>query len=919
MKFQNVFGALALGLLSACGGGSDSGESVSLQTRTVVVSAVERNSATGDLAVSVSHPKAGSAIYFELEGGRTVLSDFQPAGEFSDTAHITVTTRSDLSVGSHQETTRLHACLDADCRQEIGGSPMTVVLRADVSANIGVAALTTLARTGADPAPGATIPVTVPAAAGAVFFSPVGTTSGIALNWVDGAVQVTTTQLRAGTYEASGHLAGANPLYFADFTVQYTVNPPAGGEHGMSVDVPSVTFALSQGEVKTQRLVVTRPTWTNDYTPLALTSGCDAMYTLTDLGGDAYLVTASAVGLPVSVQHFCTLVASAGDASVGVGLQSNVGLAFGVGGPQGFVIASDTQPAQLQQSLPVTMTDASATAWTASTTAPWLKLARTTGTTGVDALSLAVDPAHLADYLPGATAHVVVGVDRADVPPQDLTVGLSYSAPYVRDMWTTGLKAGGRARLYLNGQFDYNVATNNSLSLTGARLLNTRQVSDSSLLGNTTVLQLDVDQVVPGQAITATLSSPLLATQANVLVAATPAGGSFVAMPWGVRKPASYSPANSALYLAGSDTVWRVAMAGGNWTLSSASLPGVFDVDPRPDEKHLLAVGTNGLSLLDPVSLQPVWSNVPVVDYVGNPAVLSGAADTDSKSVLHSSDGYGWVTYSCAACGYTNARGVAQLSLGYADAIRPAAGIVNLSRGAYAIQRSDGSFATPWMIGSAGRKTVLATSAQATDATAFAGDSMSRVDVNGNAAWYSPGLTPLAWPVAPAGVGDDGGAALRTDGWIWNQYGVYFEFNVATLAPAGQTIGGWGLSGDGQYVLMYTYQLNGAGDTATATLPTLHVIDLFSHPTLVSPAEMVAIPLAGVPGCGSPRAPGETCQHAVHVLLDPSGSLAFVAGPRGVAVAALPAALASGLKVGGRQRAQATPAHPLKAVSTERR
>lgn len=917
MKIQNGLAAVLLVVLSACsGGGSDSGESVSLPVRTVTMSAVERNTTSGDLAVSVSNASPGSGIYFALEGGQTVLTDFEPAGDFSSVAHITLTTRSDLATGSHQETTKLHACLDENCRQEIHGSPMTVTLQVDVSPNIGVAALTTVSRTGADAAPTATIPVTVPIAAGDVLFSPEVTSSGITLSWANGAIQVATTQLRAGTYEATGHLAAANPLYSADFTVQYTVDPPTGGEHAMSVDLPSVTFNLSQGDVKTQRLVVTRPTWTNDYTPLAFSSGCDAMYTLADLGDGAYQVTANAVGLPVSVQHLCTLVASAGDSSVGVSLQSNVGLAFAVGNPQGFTIASDTQPAQLQQSIPVTMTDASAVAWTASTTAAWLKLAHTGGTTGTDALSLQVDTSHLTDYLPGDTAHVIVNVGRANVPPQDIAIALGYSAPYVRDMWTTGLRSGNRARLYLNGQFDYNVATNNSLTLTGARIRNTNLVSDPYLLGNTMVLQVDVDQVVPGQPITATLSSPYLSTQASLTVPATTLASGFVALPYGLRKPASYSPANASLYLAGSDTVWRMASSGGAWTLSSASVPGVFDVDPRPDEQHLLAVGANGLSLLDPLTLQAVWSGVPVVDYVGNPAVLAGAADTDSKSILHSSDGYGWVTYSCAACSYLNARGVAQLSLGYSDAVKPAAGSVNLSRGAYAIQRGDGSFATPWMVGSAGRKTVVATSLAANDATSFVGDRMNRLDVNGDPTAHPP--APLAWPVAPAGVSDDGVAVLRTDGYLWDLYGIYFTWNMATMMPAGQTIGGWGLSGDGQYVLAYTYQLSGSGDTQTATQPTLHVISVITHPTLVSPGEIAAIPLAGVPGCGSPRASGETCMHSAHVQVDPSGTVAFVSGPRGVAIVALPAEIAPNQILKVRDRAKAAASHPLKGASTMR-
>ena len=921
MKFRSILVAATCVALAACGGGGDDKtETVALQSGTVHMSAVERNTTTGDLAITVRNPKAGSAIYLQLEGGRTVLSDFEADPSFSDVEHITLTTRADLTQGGHQEVAKLHVCLDQGCQQEMRGSPLSVTLLVDVSPNIDVAPITALTRTGADPAPAASIPVTVPAAAGAVLFSPEETSNGVTLSWADGAIQVATTQQRAGTYEATGHLAGANPLYSADVTVQYTVLPPAGGEHGMSVDMPAVTFNLSQGDVKTQRLVVTRPTWTNDYTPLALTSGCDAMYTLTDLGGGSYQVTANAVGLPVGVQHYCTLVASAGDASVGVSLQSNVGLAFAVGNPQGFTIPGDTPPAPLVQALPVTMTDGSALAWTASTTAPWLQLARTSGTTGVDALTLQVDTSHLADQLPGDTAHVTVSVGRPDVPPQDIAIPLGFAAPYVRDLWTTGLKTSGRARLYLNGQFDYNVGTNGTLSVSGARVLSTKLISDPGLLGNTLVLQVDVDQVVAGQAVTATLSSPWLTTQSSVTMPAPSLPAGFVALPFGDRKPASFSPANAALYLAGADTVWRVGTDGSTWTSTSASRPGVLDVDPRPDEKHLLAVGADGVSLLDPLTLQPVWSGVPMVDYVGNPAVITGAGSIDSKSVLHTSDGYGWVTYSCVACSYPNARGVAQLSLGYADTVRPAAAVVNLSRGAYSRQRSDGSFATPLMVGSAGRKTVLATYPQATSATSLIGDTMNRWDIAGYPYAQTPGLA-FGWPDDPASVSDDGQFAISTGGWTWGNMGQYFMLKAADLVPAGQVAEGWSMSSDGWFILVYTVQLSGTGDAQVATQPTLHVIELnHFNQTLLSPGEIAAVPLAGVPGCGLPRAAGQACVPRADVQVDPSGTVAFVSGDQGVAIVPLPARLATfqGLRGRDRAKAAASQVHPLGGSATVR-
>ena len=911
---------LCVAALAACGGGggggSDDSPSVSLQASSIAATAVQRNSATAPFQVSTKNFKDGDAIYFELEGGVDLLSGFDASGDFGDVASMSVTLRDDLSVGTHTGKLTLHACVDSQCQTEFRGSPMTLTLTATVTPNIDVATLTTLQRTGADPAPSADVAVNAPAAAGDIFFSPGNADPGVTLTFANNVIHVATTQARAGTYSASAHLSGSNPAYFADMSVQYTVSPPAGGEHGMSVDIQNIGFSLSQGEVQSRQILVTPPTWASDYSPLALLPGCDSVYSLADLGNDTYRLTASAVGQAVSPSDVCMLGASAGGVGVQVWVNTQIGQAFSVVAPQPFTIARDTPASALQQSVPVVMTDASAATWTASTTSPWLRLSRTTGTTGVDTLGLALDTSNLGAYLPGDSAHLLVSVARPDVPPQDIEIALGFAGSWLSDAWT-GTFANGTGRVYVVGQFDPDIATNHAVSIAGARLTHVQTATDPFFVGNVQVLQLDVDQAVDGQPVTVTLASPWLTTRATVpVVMGRSHAAGFAALPYGLRKPPSFSATQGALYFAGQDTVWRFADTGGAWSLGSAALPGVIDVDPRPDETHLLAVSAGSVALLDAVTLQPVWSGVPVSDYFGSPASIIGRDDVDSKSVLHTTDGYTWVTYATPSDTNRASTGVGQLTLGLFDAKAPAGAHINQSRGQYAFAATGSGPAVPWMIASADHQAVIATSADASDATALLGETMHRLDVDSPFGAGSPtnlGEATFSWPVPPAAVSAYGFPTLRTDGELWySNSGTMHSVDLGVLVPAGQTAGGWGLTRDGAMVLLYTYQVSGSGATATVAQPTLHVFQLkapnASFPT-VPPVEIATIPMANATGCGSPRAAGETCAHSAHLLVDPATSVVFVAGPRGVAAVPLPPAVTALAQSNAAARAKATAVH----------
>ncbi len=923
MSIARILAALPLVLLAACGGGgggstgTGSGStavgapSVSTILSTAVFSAVERNPATVDLTFRTTNFQGATEYYLVLEGGQDLLSNFDAAGEFSDTESVSFTLRDDLSVGVHTAAVKLHVCEDTNCKAEVQGSPLALTLTATVTPNIGVPAQVTLARTGAEAAPSQDVAVTIPAAAGAVSLLVESADQGLDLSLAGSVLHVATTQRPAGTYTATGRLQSAsNTQYSADFSVSYTVSPPAGGEHGMSITPTRLVYSLSQGQVQTQQLVVTPPTWSSDYTPLSLASDCDAMYTLRDLGNFTYELKANAVGVAVGGGHTCTLSATAGlYAGVSASAWGSVGLAFAIASQPVFSIDRNTSAASLSQSTAIQMADGSAVGWTASTSSPWLVLTRASGTTGTDALGVGLDTTHLADYMPGDTADVLVSVGRADVPPQHLSVGLVFQGPYITHAWPGAIvSSGGPTRIYANGQFDYDAATNGSIQVSGARLVSAQQTSDSYFLGNVSVMALTIDQIVPGQPVTVSAVSPYLTTQATLQAIGTPSyAAGFAALPYGLRKPPSFSPLNGALYLAGQDTVWRFATDGSAWSLASRADAGVIDVDPRPDEAHLLAVHAGSIEMLDPTSLQPIWSGVPLHDVFGSYQVVGGA-DADSKSVTHTLDGNAWVTWGAPALpGTPTSSGVGLLSLGFLDTTVPGSAGVNTARGVTTPSASDGSVGEPWLMSDGVHRNALVSNALAQSVTWLRGDVIDRSVL---------ALSGFQMTSAPAAIDAANSHILRKDGSLYGTcVGSFMPWNLTGALPAGQTDGGWGLTPDGRYALLYTYTLAGTGDAATASNPVLHVLDIDTTMCggVAVPQEVASVPLAGVPGCGSPRASGETCAHTAHITVDPQQAVAFVSGPRGVAAVPLPSSVRQTLGA-GRARAKAVVVpHELKA------
>jgi hypothetical protein len=572
--------------------------------------------------------------------------------------------------------------------------------------------------------------------------------------------------------------------------------------------------------------------------------------------------------------YFCDAnVAQQYLSSVSSRMNVDVGLAFNVSAMRGVFIDANSVSSDLARSASVQMADGSAVAWTASSNVPWLHLLRSSGTTGQDSLDMEVDAAQLEALAPSSSAALTVSVARAGIPSQTIPFDVAVSAPVFKHAWP-GALPGSAGRIYVDGVLDPSILTSGALKVSGATLKSARLVQDNYYIGNQYVLQLDVDGAIPGQNVEVGVQNSLFTSTRSIVVKADgayPAG--FVATEYLAPKPPSFSALHDAVYFAAPGRLMRIGYASGAWTLGSVALSGLIDADPRPDESRVTAISGSAMYQLDPDSLATVATQlIAPLDVNGIGYVFDGLGETLSRSIFHTTDGQTLVRATQYAAGVPNTSAFQTFHEG--DTSRFPFGKGTWS--SYPAQLQ--------VVGSAGRGAVMAT-------RPLYGSGFRAWIASGDALTMRDAILDPASSRNVVGLSDDSHLTITDDGVM--RYEGVFGNDLTRALPADHQAGGFGLTGDGRFALMYSFRLNGSGDTATATEPTLTLFDLrgLDLPAANVPPVVATVVLSGTPGCGSPRGAGEVCKHWAHVLVDPLARNAFVVGPRGVAIAELPTAM----------------------------
>ena len=901
-------------MLWACGGGGGSNDEPVKLTAPAQrdINIVERNRLTFQVEARISGLKPGKQFYvvvaFSDRPASRLFSDVRLANTtVFDTIFLDVDLRTDLAAGPHEELLQIAVCDDAQCKKLLTEATSTRVV-VNVTPNIGVTTRVELSRVGAEAAPSIDLPISVPAAAGAVTISAPGS-EAVAAAWVDGKLRITTQQVRAGTYELPVSIASiSDNRYSAITTVAYTVFAPASGEKNMSITPAgdSLEVTTTEGQVLTRRVTVTKSTWSSAQVAAKVidqSPETPSILSVVSAGGDDFDLVIDTRGATSNVYSASLLFSSGQGGQIGLNLSINIDPGVLLNQPPYVELNETSTLADGRFSTPVQMVDGSRANWSATVSQPWLKLVRRAGVTGQDTLDMEVDSNLLAQYPAFQFAWVDVSVDRPDVRPVRLIFSIMNALQAIT-LSSPGALAGTSGRIFLSGMMlnRSDLVSSGLLRVTGATVRQATYVADNRFAGNVFMVRLDVDGASPGTPVTATIDTPLLRTSVSLPVHPANAGpAARVVLPFGARRPAIWSERERAWVFAGAGTVFRYGLSGSTWGLSSAALPGVIDIDVSPEESVLLALSADGLRGLDPGTLVQRWSATRAGDPGFDPDTRVTVLQ---KAISHNADGSVFLAMRSA-----ETSGVSRLRF---DWSHPGATFdLDSGFGIGALgQASDPPFG---IFNSAAHESNLLSrgtlKSSGTRGHYLASNRFLALS------FTDPTLDSVADGLALLSSSDSGQHILTTNGLVHTRNGAV---SLASTLAAGRSAMGYAISGDGRYGLVYSVKLLGSGDTQVASEPELAVVELGTLPQ--APSLLTSIAMSAPVGCGSPRAAGETCVHEASLTLDPKSGMVLVLGPRGAEVVPLPTVVRNGGAT-GRASAQALPPSsrkilPARAVSS---
>jgi hypothetical protein len=895
-------------VIAGCGGGGDSGGAgkgsfgATFTPTTLEVTAIEGNVARVEFAAALTYSGAGSVfLVAEADAGVWLAVD---GTAYDNLLNGVLSLRGDLAPGAGGTELRLHACVDQACSAEVQGSPVVLPIRYTVKPNLQVQSQVQFRRSGREPAPVVVLPVSVPGDAGSIQLTSSGPEGVFDVSFDGSALRIATRQVRTGDYNVNVTLQGsADARYARTVVVRYIVDAPAGGEKELALESVDLNLFMPQGTTRTQVLKITRPTWTDTWEPPQVVAGAELLR-LRDLGGDRYELTADTAGLALG-NYSGALRFDAG-ATGGVLVASvsvYVAASFYPTGAFTRTLSASTSLADLKISSPVVTVDGLPARWSAVSQQPWLRVLRASGQTGVDMLELEVDPALGGTTNWGAGAIFELSIDRPGTLALPVQVSVWNLLPDLQR--GPAVFVGDRGRIYIEGALQMNseLIAAGALKVDGATLRSAAFVPDTRFVGDVSVLAVDFDGAVPGRPITVRAMAPLAVSQVSVGVEApVRVPPAYLPLPYGAYRAPQYAPGLDALYFSGQGSVYRWAHAGAGWSLAQVEIVGLADVALRPDEGRLYAVGGTTVRTLDPVSLAQLAIGELHPVEVDRGTVFDLAAPPTMRGLAFAADGRAMVSLARITGGQRTSRGAYWIT-----------SAANGTRGLPDLTVSAGQ-GDPGSGYASGERLEIGVGLVAS----AGGHSIVSNDPSGYAQVYRP--ERRAWapgPNFPVGVSivavsDSADRMVRSDGIVLgagNPIG-----SLTSVVPFTHVVGGFGMTQDGRYGLVYGYRIATEGGAERARDPTLWVVDMQAVPqTPMASAPVVAtLALGDAAGCTTTLVPGETCRHMASVTLAPGGGSAFVLGPRGLAAVPLPASVDVMPATAERARAAAARGRPAK-------
>jgi len=895
--------------LAGCGGGSDgdgdsnaspSASTVAQARVTATPTAIEASTVAGtdgaarlDIQISVSPDRD---YWLTAEDTRNIVVDAVITDD-QQGSHLALQLDGQLPAGAHDSQIQIRVCADEACTRPLAGGSLTVPVHFVVKPNITASASTvSLARQGAEAAPAQTLTLDVPAEAGATeLHVQTDQPDAFDIQRQGNTLVVGTRQVRAGHYSATVTMGSpGDPRYQWRLPVDYTVHPPAGGEHDLIIHTGSpLDFpGLIQGQKQQQIVTISRATWTSDFVPPILL-GPGKVFSLRDLGGDRYEITADATNLSAAeagqrystaLRFGATRTTAEQDLLVGADVMPNWGLRNGfevtgisLGNASTVANTNWQRQVNFMSLLPAIQT------WRASTTTPWLRLAQTSGRIGLDALSYTIVHDDLS-WIPGPGQSVEGLIEvRADGSNDTLTLRVPVSNDVGQLLAQIGAPAVATVlpranRVYIQAR-GVNVDPR-FLQVQGAAVMNAATTEEQWLLGADTYLALDLGDVSTVDQVTVRWNTAFSPSSVTVPVL-QPQGllARFASLSNSPHRAISLHPANGSAVAADEGQVVRLSPRNGAATRTTAAIPGLIDATYSADGSRVFAITADELITLD-------GSTLTVLGRAALPAGSAGAARPDGQSprgsaaLLTAADGHVFMA----------ARGVAD-----GDMSRGVAWLTDQAPGRVLSENSVPpralTLGSPLLGQVADRGMRLQRSpggqivmAQYPDGRLIRYTDLARrwTSVDGGDAWGS-----LPEGVSVAALADVDDRFIRSDGVL--QVGrTPAGFSLASLVPEGDLVGGYGLSPDGSTAYIYHYRVDTSGSRPRQTGALLRVVDINMRP-LPEPGSVGVvgdIPISGPLGCSGTVA-AENCVHQVSLTIDPTGELFYAVGPRGMSAAGI--------------------------------
>jgi hypothetical protein len=358
---------------------------------------------------------------------------------------------------------------------------------------------------------------------------------------------------------------------------------------GMTVNPTSLSVSAVTGGATVGSVTVTLPPGVVGNVFATVPPGQSAPWLSVAMNGNTTAqVTASAVSLAPGVYQAdieLTLPRPSGVLlTVRVPVTFTVGIGIVAPAPQTLLLDRAASLLSLNGAVDVRRADNTASAWTASSSAGWLVLGSSSGTTP-GTLSYSIDLMQVSSMPQFADTTATVTLSAAGVAPVSFTVTLRKRLPYVVTAMPYGLPVGAPARIIVGGRGFNQLGANPlaALQLSGLNVTAVQVLSD-------TQLALDATPQSAGPfAIGVSNTSGLSTPQAQLAFSAAGAYAPATVPHPGAKNVYLHDPVRRAVFALDrtGQQIWRYQFNGTNWSVSSIFWAGVRNMALAPDGSRL--------------------------------------------------------------------------------------------------------------------------------------------------------------------------------------------------------------------------------------------------------------------------------------------------------------------------------------------